>query len=46
MQSLEPFFRLHDQYKQTFFRTAGKPPRAVKAGVQAAALACTEPIRR
>lgn len=30
MQSLEPFFRLHEQYKQTFFRTAGKRPRTGK----------------
>ena len=30
MQSLEPFFRLHEQYKQRFFRTAGKPSRAAR----------------
>jgi len=36
MHSLEPFFRLHEQYKQTFFRTTGKPPRTVKARTQAA----------
>jgi DNA-binding GntR family transcriptional regulator len=34
MQSLEPFFRLHEQYKQTFFRTTGKPPRTVKTSTQ------------
>jgi DNA-binding GntR family transcriptional regulator len=28
MESLEPFFRLHEQYKRTFFRTTAKPPRA------------------
>lgn len=37
MQSLEPFFRLHEHYKQTFFRTSGKPPRGRKARAQAAA---------
>ena len=36
MQSLEPFFRLHEQYKQTFFRTGGKPPRTVKARARVA----------
>jgi DNA-binding GntR family transcriptional regulator len=36
MQSLEPFFRLHEHYKQTFFRTSGKPPRAVKARARVA----------
>ncbi len=34
MQSLEPFFRLHEQYKQTFFRTGGKPPRRGKVRAQ------------
>jgi DNA-binding GntR family transcriptional regulator len=27
MQSLEPFFRLHEKYKKTFYRIAGKPAR-------------------
>jgi len=30
MQNLEPFFRLHEQYKKTFFRTTGKPVRTVR----------------
>ena len=57
MQSLEPFFRLHERYKKTFFRTiTGKPPRdsegrssgsrASAPAQDAATSACTEPIRR